>query len=327
MRVRWMDACQQHSRSSPVAPEWARASVRGRWGGFHQGQALWRLAIVSHPPWIPGSIDRLINRSKARAARTWYYQCGQRISQHSSQQVYVTDAPSSVAEHHHHHPLLISSDPPPPTPPPIPTAMLQTLARRGTGALLRRRRLPTAAVGVSCSAPAAASEATTMLLATAMAPLSTAAAAAKSKQPHQPPSPPPGSSAAASTGGVGRGGVKGPGGKEVKPKRRKGKKPSATQALLAERAAALAQHEAAARAANLPWRTVAAWCVVFHVCVLALGGRFIGWIDWLKIGIWVVTHTQHHREAPHHHAGFGAVGGGVLRDAGAALPARQGMDG
>jgi len=135
-----------------------------------------------------------------------------------------------------HHPLYAN-------PQHTKRAMLHTLARRGGSALLRRRRLPAATLpSLPSAAPAAsAAEAGSRSLSTAAA-----AAAAAAKQP--PPS-------AASPQPPANGG-------RDAPKKRKGKKPSATQAYLAERAAALARHEEAAKAAQLRWRTVAAWCVV-----------------------------------------------------------------
>ncbi len=142
-------------------------------------------------------------------------------------------------------------------------AMLQTLARRGGSALLRRRRLPAATLpSLPSAAPAAsAAEAGSRSLSTAAA-----AAAAAAKQP--PPS-------AASPQPPANGG-------RDAPKKRKGKKPSATQAYLAERAAALARHEEAAKAAQLPWRTVAAWCVVACLCRLWLKG-FACYVTWASV--------------------------------------------
>lgn len=115
----------------------------------------------------------------------------------------------------------------------------------------------------------------------------------------------------------------------LKPKKKKGKRPSSTAAYLQSRAAQLSRHEAAAKEANLPWRIVAARCVDFftlRACLFWHGG----WLEIHGSSTLFSSSTFHMPQycgtSSHHHERTRGLGGCVHGNARGDRKAWQGRE-
>jgi len=223
------------------------------------------------------------------------------------------------------------------------TGMLQSWLRRGAAGgrtLVLGASRPASSTIIPSSSSTSASfttlpaAAAAAVVTSARRALATAAKATPKKAP-QPPSSPPPAAAAASATKTRKGGLK--------PKKKKGKRPSATAAYLKNRAEQLAKHEVAAKQANLPWRIVAARYVdggfwgLSHDCTCCISYPLYLASIHLHMSLFVITtpssspfiilkhqHKQHRGASAHHHEGARGLGGGLHGDAGRDHEARQG---